>query len=68
MIRSFKQIDATFGSGGGGCDFCGANLKRFWCQYTCDPNQADFVSQSGNITVVDPTNPNNNIEVMNVTI
>lgn len=43
MASNFLQIDATFGSIGNGCDNCASNLKRFWCTYTCDPNQADFV-------------------------
>ncbi len=52
MTSNFDIIDFTFGSkgdgGGGGCDICAANLKRFWCKYwnsllycyryTCDPN------------------------------
>ena len=29
--ENFKQIDAVFGSDGGGCDICAINLKRFWC-------------------------------------
>ncbi|EAR97324.1 transmembrane protein, putative (macronuclear) [Tetrahymena thermophila SB210] len=43
MASNFLQIDATFGSIGNGCDNCASNLKRFWCTYTCDPNQSDFV-------------------------
>ena len=41
--ENFKILVASFGSSGGGCDVCAANLQRFWCQYTCSPNQADFV-------------------------
>lgn len=45
--NSFKKIDTVFGSGtsggSGGCDLCAINLKRFWCQYACDPNQTNFV-------------------------
>lgn len=44
--ESFLKIDTVFGSstsgGSGGCDLCAINLKRFWCQYACDPNQANF--------------------------
>lgn len=41
MVENFKKIDAVFG-GSGGCDLCAINLKRFWCQYACDPNQGNF--------------------------
>lgn len=41
--NSFGKIDAVFGSSAGGCDVCAVNLKRFWCEYSCNPNQADFV-------------------------
>jgi hypothetical protein len=40
---SFGKIDAVFGSTAGGCDVCAVNLKRFWCEYSCNPKQADFV-------------------------
>lgn len=29
--KSYGQIDGIFGSGGGACDACAINLKRFWC-------------------------------------
>ena len=41
-MDSFKMVDFSFGSangiGLGGCDICAANLKRFWCAFTCSPN------------------------------
>lgn len=44
--ESFKKIDTIFASsvsgGSGGCDLCAINLKRFWCMYSCAPNQANF--------------------------
>ena len=39
MTENFKLIDNTFGSANSGCDFCAANIKRMWCEYTCSPNQ-----------------------------
>lgn len=40
---SFLKIDTVFGGAAGGCDVCAVNLKRFWCMYSCSPNQSDFV-------------------------
>ena len=40
QITSYVQIDGVFSSQGGGCDICAINLKRFWCEYACSPNQA----------------------------
>ncbi len=42
LINNFGQIDIVFGSANGGCDVCAVNLKRFWCAYTCSPEQANF--------------------------
>lgn len=63
MVRDFKTIDATFGSDGGGCDICGSNMKRFWCHYTCNPNQSDFLKVLGKINVTDPLDPKKLLEV-----
>lgn len=46
-LVSFQKIDTIFASsttsgGSGGCDLCAINLKRFWCMYSCAPNQANF--------------------------
>ena len=45
---SFKKIDTIFASstsgGSGGCDLCAINLKRFWCEYACNPEQTNFVT------------------------
>ena len=34
----FATINEMFGD----CPICAVNIKRFWCEYTCSPNQADF--------------------------
>lgn len=39
MYNNFKTIDSLFGD----CSLCSANLKRFWCEYTCNPHQDYFV-------------------------
>lgn len=33
------------------------NLKRFWCAFTCSPDQAEFVTTKGFQNVTDPNNP-----------
>ncbi|CAD8172772.1 unnamed protein product [Paramecium octaurelia] len=68
MISNYRSIDATFGQDGGGCDICGANLKRFWCIYTCDPNQTNFIEYTGRANVTDPSNKNRLIEVQLVSL
>lgn len=40
QVQSYPQIDGIFSSLGDGCDICAVNLKRFWCEYACSPNQA----------------------------
>ena len=37
---SYVEIDGIFGALGDGCDICAINLKRFWCEYACSPNQS----------------------------
>jgi len=45
--------DQSFGSQNGGCDICAANLRKFWCTFTCSPNQSDFlvIGELENVTV-----------------
>lgn len=40
QASSYGKIDTVFGNGAGGCDICGVNLKRFWCEYSCSPRQS----------------------------
>lgn len=54
LVTKFLLVDMTFGGGTGGCDACGANLKRLWCYFTCSPNQADFISAGVQTEVLDP--------------
>ncbi|CAD8198021.1 unnamed protein product [Paramecium pentaurelia] len=61
----FLSLDATFGSDG---DICAANMKRFWCAYSCDPRQGEFLKITGRANVTDPRNPNRTIDVQTVTL
>lgn len=42
MMANFQDLDTIFGSKYGGCDVCAINLKRFWCTFTCHPEQHTF--------------------------
>lgn len=48
--------DAAFAGGSGGCAACAQNLKKFWCDFTCAPNQAEFLHPVGLENVTDPNN------------
>jgi hypothetical protein len=39
MKNNFDSLDSVFGSKFGGCDACAINLKKFWCHFTCHPDQ-----------------------------
>ena len=41
-------------------------MKRFWCHYTCHPNQREFLKVDGKINVTDPLDPKKLLEVQNV--
>jgi hypothetical protein len=69
QVGSYIEIDGIFGSRGDGCDHCAINLKRFWCEYACSPNQADFVKiTDGYYPIPDPEKPGENITVQLVNI
>lgn len=46
MKNNFDSLDSVFGSQYGGCDVCAVNLKRFWCHFTCHPEQHTFSKKS----------------------
>lgn len=48
LKNNFDALEGIFG-GDGGCDVCVVNLKRFWCYFTCAPNQEEFL-KLGNLT------------------
>ena len=55
LVTKFMLVDYTFGGkGAGGCDACGANLKRLWCYFTCSPNQDVFITAGNQTQVLDP--------------
>lgn len=49
LKENFNLIEKFFGNFSGGCDVCVENLKRFYCEIICNPNQNKFLSV-GNIT------------------
>ena len=60
LFINFKLIDSAFGKPeSGGCPACAANLKGFWCAFTCHPNQTAFIDVLPDISKVDPLDPNN---------
>lgn len=69
--ESYQSIDGIFGSDGDGCDICAINLKRFWCEYACSPEQASFTQISDDYTPMpDPQRPDQIIMVqkLNLTV
>ena len=66
-------IDGTFGPEQIGCAICATNLKRFWCKYNCDANQADFIIPNSSMVInyqQDPTDPTSIVQVVtsNITL
>lgn len=58
QISSYQSIDGIFSSLGDGCDVCAVNLKRFWCEYACSPQQDTFVEvEDGYFPVPNPQKP-----------
>ena len=47
LESNFVSLESIFGTAVGGCDICVANLKKFWCHFTCHPEQASFISVIG---------------------
>ena len=60
MYSNFKTIDSLFGN----CAMCSTNLKRFWCEYTCNPHQKHFIKMDGS----DPDYPDVDFEVALLTM
>lgn len=48
MTFSFQQIDSVFGDD---VPICGVNLKKMWCEYTCNPTKTDFINAIGEVTI-----------------
>lgn len=51
IVKNFDALESIFG-GDGGCDVCVVNLKRFWCHFTCSPNQAEFIEVNNLTTYI----------------
>ena len=43
LYINFQTIDALFGD----CPLCTTNLKRMWCEFTCNPYQKYFIDYTG---------------------
>ena len=43
MYINFATIDALFGD----CEICTVNLKKMWCEFTCNPYQKYFIDYTG---------------------
>ena len=39
MTENYQQIDSVFGMD---CPLCAVNLKKLWCEYTCNPKKNEF--------------------------
>jgi hypothetical protein len=46
LRNNFLSLDSVFGTEYGGCDACSVNLKKFWCHFTCHPEQDKFSKNS----------------------
>jgi hypothetical protein len=55
---NFAAINFAFANlEAGGCPACAQNVRNFWCQYTCAPDQDSFAVVLGPANVTDPTDP-----------
>ena len=43
MQTKLVSVDLTFGNPSTGCSNCANNMKRFFCKYSCDPDQHLFI-------------------------
>ena len=44
MYHNFKTIDNVFGID---VPMCAVDMKKMWCEYTCNPRKTDFVLGTG---------------------
>ena len=54
-VSSLRSRLCCTGSAFSECAACVNNLKEFWCQFTCAPNQADFLHPIALVNVTDPS-------------
>ncbi len=47
-MSDFQDIDLLFGSD---CPLCAVNMKKLWCEFTCSPNQSEFLKAGEQIKV-----------------
>ncbi len=48
IANNFRSIDLVFGND---CSICASNLKRMWCDYTCNPNKIEFGNLNLSLTL-----------------
>jgi len=53
MLSKWNLMDEAMGSPGTGCSICATNLKRFYCQFNCDPNQDQWMTKTEMVTYND---------------
>jgi hypothetical protein len=44
MLHNFNTIDSVFGTDS---PMCAVDMKKMWCEYTCNPRKTDFVLGTG---------------------
>ena len=44
MYHNYKTIDNVFG---GDVPMCALDMKKMWCEYSCNPRMTDFVLATG---------------------
>lgn len=54
MYDNFQALVGSFGHQNAGCDVCAANLVRFWCYFTCSPDQDTFMWPGPQSNKTDP--------------
>ena len=50
LTQNFKSVDLIFAAD---CPVCALNLKIFWCEFTCNPNQSEFLRPHDYIKVLE---------------
>lgn len=44
MNNNFATLNGVFGKD---CPLCAVNMKKMWCEYTCNPEQFRFIKPTG---------------------
>lgn len=49
LVGNFQTLDSIFGTD---CPICALNMKIFWCEFTCNPKQSEFLRPLNYIKVM----------------